>query len=173
EAAGAGRAEPGAATVLPRVRYAEDFERLRDRGDALAAATGRRPTVFLATRGPQARHGARAAFAANLFRAGGLDTVAAGDTTTAEQLTEAYRAAGSPPVACLCATDDEYVENAAHATGVLRAAGARVVLIAGGPYRDEHPYPGAGPDPFGTDGAVGLGCDAVAVLTALYEEVQW
>jgi methylmalonyl-CoA mutase len=162
---------------LPRVRLADDFESLRDRADALPV----RPVVFLATRGPQARHAARAAFAANLFQAGGFDTVTAGATTDAAALVAAYREAGSPPLVCLCATDEEYELDAAHATSTLRAAGARVVLIAGRPAGgNTHPYGHAGAAPtttrmrdaYDTDGAIFAGCDAVAVLTALHGELD-
>lgn len=168
-------AQEPAAGGLPRVRLSGDFERLRDRGDAILAATGARPVVFLATRGPQSSHGARAAFAANLFQAGGFDTVPAGATTDADALLAAYRSAGSPPLVCLCATEAEYAERAEPATAVLRRAGARVVLIAGGPHTATHPYRGAAGrerDPFGTDGAVFAGCDAVGVLTALYQDLE-
>ncbi len=140
---------------LPVVRLAGDFERLRDRGDAILAETGTRPTVFLASRTP----GPRVSFATNLFQAGGFDAVPSGPTTTPDELVAAYRAAGSPPAACLCATDAEYAERAPTATAVLREAGARVVLIAG---RDTH----------GTDVAIFAGCDAVAALTSLYDKLD-
>ena len=168
-------APPPPAGGLPRVRLADDFERLRDRGDAILAATGVRPTVFLATRTP----GPRVSFATNLFQAGGFAAVPSGPTSTREELVAAYRAAGSPAVACLCATDAEYAERAPTATTVLREAGARTVLIADGPHVDTHPYGRSGGprtatrmrDALGTDGAIFAGCDAVEVLTALYEDL--
>ena len=51
------RPEPGwlSTTPLPSWRLAEPFERLRDRSDALLAATGSRPRVFLANLGPLSR----------------------------------------------------------------------------------------------------------------------
>ena len=55
---------------LPRVRAAQAFEELRDRGRRRRD----RPAVYLATLGPVARHTARASFAGNLFQAGGLET---------------------------------------------------------------------------------------------------
>ncbi|MDI6103331.1 hypothetical protein QLQ12_32455 [Actinoplanes sp. NEAU-A12] len=39
---------------LPRRRYAQAYEELRDRSDEVLAATGSRPAVFLATLGPVA-----------------------------------------------------------------------------------------------------------------------
>lgn len=149
---------------LPRVRLAGDFERLRDLADTETAVSGGRPTVFLATLGPPSRHAARAAFAANLFQAGGIATPEAGT----DQPLAAYRRAGSPPVVCLCAADVDYADGAAELVAALRSAGARQVLIAGGPHARTHPYGGGGRDPFGTDGAVFAGVDAVRVLTGVH-----
>ena len=61
---------------LPRVRRDDAYETLRSRSDAHLAASGDRPKVFLAALGPVATHTARVAFAANLFQAGGIETVA-------------------------------------------------------------------------------------------------
>ena len=75
---------------LPRVRAAQEFEALRDAADAPAE----RPTVFLATIGPIARHTARASFAANLFQAGGLATPS-GDGASAGSPTRGRRSPAS------------------------------------------------------------------------------
>jgi len=133
-------AEPGAPTgLLPQIRYADDFEALRDRADAAAE----RPRVFLATLGPLAAHSARTGFAANLFQAGGIECVTG---PPAE-----YAAAGTP-VACLCSSDAIYAQEAAGAAAELRAAGATLVWLAGKAAVD------------GVDGAVFAGCDALDVL---------
>ncbi|WP_103935953.1 methylmalonyl-CoA mutase subunit beta [Thermomonospora echinospora] len=128
---------------LPRVSYAQDFEALRDRSDAHAAATGERPKVFLATLGPVAVHTARATFAANLFQAGGIETVAGepGDF-----------AASGAKVACICSSDKLYAEQAAGAARVLKDAGAVRVWLAGKGSYD------------GVDARVFAGCDAVETL---------
>ncbi|TDD28568.1 methylmalonyl-CoA mutase [Actinomadura sp. KC06] len=132
---------------LPVVTYAQDFEALRDRSDAHAEATGARPRVFLATLGPVAVHTARASFAANLFQAGGIETVSGPP--------EEFEASGTS-VACLCSSDKMYEEQAAEAARVLRQAGAMKVWLAGkGTYE-------------GVDAGVYAGCDAIGVLeTAL------
>jgi methylmalonyl-CoA mutase len=127
--------------LLPRIRYAEAFERLRDRADAAP----QRPRVYLATLGPFAAHSARAGFAANLFQAGGIEAV----TGPVDE----FESSGIP-VVCLCSSDGGYADEAAAAARSLRAAGARQIWLAGrGPYE-------------GVDGYVFSGCDAVAVLTA-------
>jgi methylmalonyl-CoA mutase len=142
---------------LPRRRYAQDYERLRDRSDAHVAAHGSRPKVFLATLGSLAEHTARATFAANLFLAGGIEPVNPDlDSASTDELVEAFRAAGTP-VACLCGTDAAYAEKASEVANALRAAGATTVLVAGHP-GDHGTYDGI-------SGYVHRGCDALAVLT--------
>ncbi|MDL4817106.1 methylmalonyl-CoA mutase subunit beta [Actinomadura opuntiae] len=128
---------------LPVVTYAQDFEELRARSDAHAEATGARPKVFLATLGPIAVHTARASFAANLFQAGGIETV----TGAPEEF-----AASGTSVACICSSDKVYEERAAEAARVLKDAGAVKVWLAGkGTYE-------------GVDARVHAGCDAIEAL---------
>lgn len=134
---------PLATGGLPRVRYAEEFEALRDRSDAVLADRGERPAVFLATLGPVAAHSARAGFAANLLQAGGIRTPAG---------PAAEFAASGVAIACVCGTDRAYAEEAESVVAQLKEAGAARVLLAG---------------PAGTGGAddfVFRGCDALAVL---------
>lgn len=138
-------AEPTGA-ALPRVRYAQDFEALRDRADAAAS----RPVVFLAALGPFAAHSARVGFAGNLFQAGGIESVVGVGEN--DELVAAFQASGSS-VACLCSADTVYADAAAPAAEALRAAGATQIWLAGKP---------AGVR--GVDGYVFAGCDALAVL---------
>ena len=113
---------------LPSVRYAQDFEALRDRADAAES----RPVVFLAALGPVAAHRARVGFAANLFQVGGIEPVVGlGDL---DEIVVAFRASGST-VACLCSANRLYDEVAAPAAQALRAAGATHIWLAGPPRR--------------------------------------
>lgn len=139
---------------LPRIRYAEAFERLRDRSDAQAE----RPKVFLATLGPVAAHTARASFAANLFAAGGIESVNGGATTSTEDVVKGFTESGAR-IACVCGTDSQYTEQAAEVAAALKAAGAQRVLLAG---RGEHPE---------VDENLYAGCDALAVLTGTLAEL--
>ncbi|MDQ0377367.1 methylmalonyl-CoA mutase family protein [Amycolatopsis thermophila] len=135
---------------LPRVRYAQDYEALRDRSDAHLAETGERPKVFLATLGPVAAHTARATFASNLFQAGGIEPVNPG---AVDDVVAAFRESGAK-VACLCGTDKLYAERAAETAKALKEAGAVRVILAGKPgYPDVDAY-------------VHAGCDALAALTS-------
>jgi methylmalonyl-CoA mutase len=132
---------------LPRVRYGQDFEELRDRTDTAAD----RPVVFLATPGSEAASGTRSAFAANLFQAGGLATVTSGPGSDPEAIAAAFRDSGAT-VACVCSSDTVYAEVGAQVAAALTAAGARRVWLAGKP--DTVP---------GLD-YLFAGCDAVGVL---------
>lgn len=136
---------------LPRVRYAQAFEELRD----LADAQPERPQVFLATLGPVAAHTARATFAANLFNAGGFATPAAGPTSTPDQVAEKFRESGAK-VAVLCGSDTSYADQATATVEALRGAGAERVLLAGKKTEAE------------VDGFVFLGCPALEILTSTY-----
>ncbi|MEV4898221.1 hypothetical protein AB0K48_53710, partial [Nonomuraea sp. NPDC055795] len=144
---------PGAGSTPGR--YSEPFEELRD----LADAQPERPTVFLATIGPVAAHTARAAFAANLFQAGGLATESAGPGVDAERIATAFAVSGAR-VACLCSSDKLYPEHAEAVAAALKRAGARRVWLAGkGEY--EH-----------VDGRVFAGCDALAVLRTTFDDLE-
>lgn len=132
---------------LPKVRYAQDFEALRDRSDA----AGQPPVVYLATLGPAAAYTARAGFAANLLQAGGIGTPTGP--------VDGFAASGAR-VACLCGSDRSYADEAETAVAALKAAGATKVLLAG---------------PAGTGGADDFlyrGCDALAVLHRTWDTLE-
>jgi methylmalonyl-CoA mutase len=130
---------------LPRIRYAQDFERLRDRSDAAPT----RPTVFLAALGPVAAHAARVGFAGNLFQAAGIQPVVG--TGALDDIVAAFRDSGSA-VACLCSSDKVYADAAEPTVAALRAAGAQHIWLAG---KLEVP---------GVDGLLFAGCDALSAL---------
>ncbi|MGP3960390.1 methylmalonyl-CoA mutase family protein [Nonomuraea sp. 3N208] len=154
---GAGRqATPGGGEGgLPKVRYAEEFEELRD----LADAQPERPKVFLATIGPVAAHTARAAFAANLFQAGGFAIETAGPGADPEQIATAFAVSGTT-VACLCSSDKLYAQHAAAVAVALRKAGARKVWLAGKGQYD------------GVDANLYAGCDALHVLRTTFDDLE-
>ncbi|WP_037604384.1 methylmalonyl-CoA mutase family protein [Streptacidiphilus rugosus] len=139
---------------LPRVRRDEAFEALRARSDAALATGGARPKVFIAALGPAAVHTARAAFAANLFQAGGIEAVHLPASVDADTATDAFAASGAT-IACLCSSDALYAEQADAVAAALRDAGAARVYLAGRPGEYAH-----------VDAYVFAGCDAPAVLSA-------
>jgi methylmalonyl-CoA mutase len=140
---------------LPVYRPAAPFEAYRDRSDAVVAATGARPTAFLAALGPLAGYSTRASFARNLLAAGGIDAVEAGPTESAEAVAAAWEQS-RVPVAVLCSSDALYAERGEATAAALRAAGARRILVAG---RVDVP---------GIDGQLYAGCDALAVIDGVY-----
>src|SRR4029077_20725722 len=120
--------------ALPRIRLAEPFEQLRDASDKILARTGARPKIFLATLGKPADFNARANFAKNFFEAGGIEAVGGGGDPS--PLAEAFKASGAP-LACLCGSDKTYDSEAEAAAAALKAAGARLVYLAGRPGTNE------------------------------------
>jgi methylmalonyl-CoA mutase len=152
-------AEQAGSAGLPRHRYAEEFEALRDRSDARLAGTGARPRVFLAAFGTARAHAGRLGFARNLLAAGGLEAVVG--TGEPDELVTAFRASGTK-LALLCAADQDYQAQAGALAAALKAAGAVGVWIAGPPAL-------VGGN---IDAAVYTGCDAVAALTAMAELLE-
>ncbi|SHM21250.1 methylmalonyl-CoA mutase family protein [Cryptosporangium aurantiacum] len=140
---------------LPRVRYGQDFENLRDAADRAPT----RPQVFLATLGPLAAYTTRATFAANLFQAGGIETVPAGPNLGPDELAAAFRESGAR-IAVLCSTDKIYAADGEAAAAALQEAGAARVWLAG--------RNGTLPN---VDSYVFSGCDAVAVLTTTLDDL--
>ncbi|SDJ49719.1 heterodimeric methylmalonyl-CoA mutase small subunit [Frankineae bacterium MT45] len=146
---------------LPALRYAAEFETLRDRADAYLATSGGRPKVFLAALGPVAAHSGRVGFASNLFAAGGLEAVVG--TGDIDQIVAAFKASDAV-VACLCSSDRIYAEEAAGVAAALKAAGALQLWLAGQPGERADSDAAAG-----VDGYLFAGCNALDVLTTSLE----
>lgn len=161
--------EPAPAPVdggLPRVRRDDAYELLRARSDAHLAATGARPKVFLAALGPVAAHSARVTFAANLFQAGGIETVQEPGPVDVDAVAEAFARSGAK-IACLCSSDAVYGEQAAAVAAALKSAGARRVHLAGKPGERREEFVTAGVDAF-----VFAGCDAVEALSSALDVME-
>ena len=112
------------------VRYAVEFEALRDRSDAYLDRTGTRPQVLLLPLGPLAEHNIRTTFATNLLASGGIEAVNPG-TVEADDVEKAVGDAGSPTVAVICGTDNRYSSEAAAVVEGARWAGVDHVCLAG------------------------------------------
>lgn len=132
-------------------RYAGDFEALRD-----APASNK---VFLASMGTVAGYTARSTFAANLFAAGGVDTIVAGPTDDVAGVLAAHAEAGSPKVVCLVGNDKVYEAWGTDLVAALREAGAAYVVLAG-------------KADVGADTTIAMGLDALAFLRSIREELQ-
>ncbi len=134
--------------------WADAFESMRDRPAPVP--------VFLATLGTVAEHAARAGFAANLFAAGGVDSVTAGATVGVDDVITTFRDSGAA-VACLAGTDKAYAAIGLDAVQALRSAGARWVVLAGRP---------TGALDGVVDDHVAAGEDVVQFLTRTREHLQ-
>jgi len=146
---------------LPRLRFAEPYEDLRDASDRYVAAHGSRPTVFLAGLGTARDQAARTSFAAGAVAPGGLET----QSSTAKDidgLVDEFEASQSR-VAILCSSDAVYAEQAADAAATLKKSGAGRVLLAGRPGPHEAAYRDAG-----VDGFIYAGSDLLAELREIH-----
>ncbi|GAB1815823.1 methylmalonyl-CoA mutase small subunit [Mycobacterium sp. MUNTM1] len=112
------------------VRYAAEFEALRDRSDAYLARTGSRPQVLLLPLGPLAENNIRATFASNLLASGGIEAINPG-TVDANGIASAVADAGSPVAAVICGTDKRYQAEASGVVQAARGAGISRVYLAG------------------------------------------
>ncbi|MGA9490643.1 MAG: methylmalonyl-CoA mutase small subunit [Mycobacterium sp.] len=112
------------------LRYAAEFELLRDRSDVYLERTGTRPQVLLLPLGPLAEHNIRTTFAANLLASGGIEAVNPG-TVDADGVQKAVVDAGSLTVAVICGTDNRYGGEASAVVEAARRAGVSHVCLAG------------------------------------------
>jgi methylmalonyl-CoA mutase len=146
---------PAAATggLLKTIRYAQDYEALRDRSDSAAA----RPRVFLAALGPSAASSPRVAFASNLFQAAGIEAILGSGTP--DDVVDEFQASGTN-VVCLCSSDRVYADTAGWVAKALREAGAEFVWLAGRPGEREESERASG-----IDGYLFAGCDVLAALS--------
>jgi methylmalonyl-CoA mutase len=146
--------------ALPRIRWAEPFEQLRDTSDRILAKTGTRPKIFLANLGNVAEFTARATFAKNFFEAGGIEAVTNDGFKSQDEMITAFKLAGAK-LACLCSSDGIYEKSAVDAAKALKAAGASIVL-AGRP-KEQDAFKTAGIGTF-----IYAGCDALTTLQSLH-----
>ncbi|WP_342642905.1 methylmalonyl-CoA mutase family protein [Rhodoligotrophos ferricapiens] len=158
--AGETRVEP-----LQTRPLAADFEALRDEGDAIAAATGERPAIFLANLGRLVDFNTRATWARNLFEAGGIAALAGRGAGSPAEAAQEFREGGAK-VAILCSTDALYESMAADTAKALKAEGAKAVFLAGRPGDAEATLKEAGVDGFLFEGA-----DVLAALRGVYNIV--
>jgi methylmalonyl-CoA mutase len=143
---------------LSRHRDAEPFERLREVADGLEKGDPRR-TVWLATLGSFAASRARVGFSTGLFAAGGLRS------RESAAILEEISSSDLPLPACVCLAgpDEQYENEAVPLVRALKAKGIRRVLLAGRPSATlAEPLREAG-----LDGAIFVGCDALATLSSL------
>lgn len=116
---------------LPRHRWAERFEEIRERVDIIATS-GQRPSVMLATLGSPEAYTARAMFAKNFFEVAGIETRPGPVTSDVPEIVAAFDTRPSR-VVCICSSDAVYADHGAPLAHALAAAGATRVYLAGNP----------------------------------------
>lgn len=154
-------------TGLPVRRLAAPFEELRDAADRFAAASGTRPTVFLAALGDLAEHTARSTWITNFLAVGGVAAVGAeADGSQSPLEAEARFGASGSRVAVICSSDGVYAERAAATATALKEAGAVKVVVAGAPGDLRAELDGAGVDEYWH-----VGVDVLDVLGRLHADL--
>lgn len=143
---------------LPRIRFAEPFEGLRDASDRALAAKGARPKVFLANLGKLSDFTARTLYAKNFFEAGGIEAVSNDGFASRDAMIAAFKASGAK-LACLCSSDKIYEADAVETAKALAAAGAAHLYLAGRPGDLEAALKAAGVRDY-----IYVGCDVLTVL---------
>lgn len=156
--------ESASITPLETHRFAQPFEELRDAGEAWQTAHGRRPAVFLANMGPVAHHTGRANYAKGFFEAGGFEVVVNEGFADAEAAKQAFVESGAT-IAVICSSDKLYPDFVPGVAALLKAAGARTVVLAGKPGPNEEAWRAAGVDRF-----IFISCNVLATLRELLEE---
>jgi len=150
---------------LPAMRFAQPFEALRDRSDAIQNQSGSRPKIFLANLGTPADFTARATFAKSFFETGGIEAIDSAGFTDTAALAQAFKDSGAQLV-CLCSSDKLYPIQAGPAAHALQNAGARHIYLAGRPGDQETAFRQAGVQDF-----IFAGGDALNTLTEAYQRI--
>lgn len=150
--------EPGRPEVipagLPRIRWAQWHEQLRDRADAYARAAGVPPGVTLVLAGDSRPAAAEADRVTGLLAAIGVTAVTAGPEGAAD--------GGAGPAVVICGSDGTEPGALAAAVAQARAGGAVFAAVAAGDCE---------PDGTGADAVISAGTDVLAfgekLLTSL------
>lgn len=148
-------------TPLDRGRLAAPFEALRARGEALGS-----PKVALVAFGTASEVRPRVEYARAYFPVGGFEVVE-DEPTESVQVAAARFANSGAKVAVICGADARYATAVPELVPGLRAAGARVIVLAGRPKDLWEALAAAGVDVF-----IAAGADALAALGAVQERLE-
>lgn len=141
-------------------RLGEAFEALRDSADAKGGFT-----IFIASMGEIVDHNVRTTWTKNYLAAGGIAALVSDGYKTPEAAAEAFVKSGAS-AACICSSDAVNAALAEATAKALKAAGAKLVLMAGRPGDNEAALKAAGIDQF-----LFAGADAVSTLKGLQEKL--
>lgn len=147
-------------TPLQRARLAAPFEALRA---AVQAAAGQ---VALVAVGSAAQSRARVDFCRAYFAVGGFTVIETAGAIELEAAAQQFAATGAR-AAVICSADAVYAEVVPRLVPLLRAAGAKVVVLAGRPKDQVEALAAAGVELF-----VQQGGDALALLAELERRME-
>jgi methylmalonyl-CoA mutase len=142
-------------------RLGEAFEALRDAADAQGGYD-----LFLASMGEIVDHNVRTTWVKNYLAAGGINALISDGYKSPEEAAAAFEKSGAK-AACICSSDEINATLAEPTAKALKAAGAKLVLMAGRPGEKESALKSSGVDQFLVAGA-----DAVATLKGLQEKMS-
>jgi methylmalonyl-CoA mutase len=151
--------------ALPVRRTAARFEELRAASDEHHLKTGSRPRLFLAALGDPSGYAARSNWTKNFLAAGGIEAVAPDGFGLPTEAARAF-AASRLSLACICAAETAPLELLTATAVQLKQQGAKQVLITGRYEGHQSQLKAAGVDTF-----LSPGCDAVALLRQLQENL--
>jgi methylmalonyl-CoA mutase len=138
---------------LPRIRWAQWHEELRDRADAHARETGSPPTLILVLLDRSRQSLARAERVSALLAPAGIKAVTADvDPGTGSGADGDGVAGGLAPVIVVCGSPDATAEEVGAAVGRAREQGAATVVVAAGPAEGAAEATVSGADEMITDG---------------------
>jgi methylmalonyl-CoA mutase len=129
---------------LPRIRWAQWHEELRDRADGYTEVFGAPPTVVLVPVGTPKAAAARAAAVTALLAPAGIAAVTADPGRPESRPGERVPGQAEPAVTVVCCADDAGSDDVTAAVAALRAAGVSRVILAAPPDAGAAP-PDAGP----------------------------
>ena len=148
-------------TPLKPHRLGEAFEALRDAADAHGGYD-----IFVASMGEIIDHNVRSTWVKNYLAAGGIKALISDGYKTPEEAAAAFKHSGAT-AACICSSDAVNATLAEPTAQALKAAGAKLVLMAGRPGGSEAKLKAVGVDQF-----LFAGTDAVATLKSLQEKLR-
>ena len=153
----------GKGKLLRQLGQADVFEQMRHRTELFRKQHGRLPQAMMLQFGDATMRNARAAFATDLLRVAGFNTE---ETLLPEEGVLSLLGDRVPDVIVLCASDEDYNQQAVWLADQLRQGFGGVLLVAGNPDLLAADVKNAA-----LDGFIHLKSNAVQVLTEIQDKI--
>jgi methylmalonyl-CoA mutase len=125
--------QPNDKLIIPLLRLAASYEKLRHNASAYRQRTGTTPRIFLANLGS---YRARADFTTGFFEVGGFEIINNGRFNSPEEAAQAALDSDAP-VVVICSTDDNYPQIVPPLVSTIKAQKPDVVVILAGYPQDQ------------------------------------